>query len=364
MLCTTGILGALWGGTYWFTNPNQNVKSYYSSWKKAGLHEMESSLVDFKVFFDDSNLLHKTSLQLQLIQNHAPKSTLSASPSYKIVSFFFPSKMSHYMTKSSYFQTKSTYTLYYNGLCQFDSIITPLPALLSLHLPSIPRIGLSLCLPSLYHDIVYCGLGPHENYCDRNASAIMGVFKTSIDALYEPYTVPSENGNRGNVQWISLMQPSNQIDKYLYGLLVLKNEKNDPGLECSVQPFSIEQLTNANHPSDLGVSVAPRSPYSFDEHKNHFIGSNQDLTHETCKTLFYCKEKYRKPHLHIDAKQMGVGGECSWLPCLYNHSTITYEKQKHVNYSQLQIPTILLVPIYRCQNKRKYNSSTINKRKL
>ena len=50
----------------------------------------------------------------------------------------------------------------------------------------------------------WCGLGPHEAYCDRVASARLGVFSAPVAELRERYVRPQENGQRMQPRWLLL----------------------------------------------------------------------------------------------------------------------------------------------------------------
>ena len=69
----------------------------------------------------------------------------------------------------------------------------------------LPRVGLQLCLDKkVYNNVAWYGQGPHECYPDRRESALKMLHSAPISSLYVPYLVPSENGNRTNVDWILL----------------------------------------------------------------------------------------------------------------------------------------------------------------
>lgn len=70
--------------------------------------------------------------------------------------------------------------------------------------PELPRIGHQLTLPARFKQVNWYGRGPHENYADRKASALVGQFTSSVDELYFPYVRPQENGLRSDVRWLSI----------------------------------------------------------------------------------------------------------------------------------------------------------------
>ena len=71
--------------------------------------------------------------------------------------------------------------------------------------PEYPRVGLSGHLPAGWNTVSWFGRGPGENYPDRKAGSAMGMYQSSVDALYVPYTVPQENGCRTDVRRIDFI---------------------------------------------------------------------------------------------------------------------------------------------------------------
>lgn len=48
------------------------------------------------------------------------------------------------------------------------------------------------------------GLGPHETYSDRVASAHVGIFEMTTDNMTFPYGRPQESGHREQVRWVAV----------------------------------------------------------------------------------------------------------------------------------------------------------------
>lgn len=71
-------------------------------------------------------------------------------------------------------------------------------------LPLMPRMGVSITLNKQYDQMAWLGRGPHENYCDRNGSSFVGLYKGSVAEQYFAYDRPQENGNKTDVRWMSL----------------------------------------------------------------------------------------------------------------------------------------------------------------
>jgi len=70
-------------------------------------------------------------------------------------------------------------------------------------LSGLPRIGVRFALPREFGWIRWFGRGPHENYPDRNASAMRDVWARSPDEL--PYLVPQEFGLRTDCEWVEFV---------------------------------------------------------------------------------------------------------------------------------------------------------------
>jgi beta-galactosidase len=72
-------------------------------------------------------------------------------------------------------------------------------------LADLPRIGVTFTLPSRFTQLRWYGRGPHENYPDRNRSAMLGVWEATPDEM--PYLVPQEFGLRTDCRWIEFIDP-------------------------------------------------------------------------------------------------------------------------------------------------------------
>ena len=70
--------------------------------------------------------------------------------------------------------------------------------------PSLPRVGLLLGLPARLERCRWFGLGPHENYVDRQRGAALAVHSAAVDELFTPYLVPGECGHRGGLRWLEV----------------------------------------------------------------------------------------------------------------------------------------------------------------
>jgi len=80
------------------------------------------------------------------------------------------------------------YTLMESGQLLVDFKFTPLWD----SLPKIPRLGMSMTLPSPFTHTEWYGRGPHETYWDRKLSGKIGIYKGPINQQYHRYPRPQE----------------------------------------------------------------------------------------------------------------------------------------------------------------------------
>jgi len=136
------------------------------------------------------------------------------------------------------------------------------------HLPELPRFGMALQLPARLDHVTWFGRGPHENYVDRYRSAFVDRYTSTVDELFFSYVAAQETGTRIDTRWLLL------ADQHGVGLLV----SGQPLLSFSASHHTAEDLTQPHR------------------------GAN------------HAHEVIRRDHvvLHLDLKQMGVGGDNSW----------------------------------------------------
>ncbi len=172
------------------------------------------------------------------------------------------------------------YTLYPNGALKLQGQFLEDKE----DLPELPRFGLSMQLPSTYNQIEWYGRGPHENYCDRKSSAFLGRYKSQVEDLYHPYIRPQENGQRTDVNWLSCTDP-NQKGWLFEGL---------SKMEFNAQRYTLEDF-------DFSLGEQPFK-HTFD------LKLHPNIT------------------LHLDDKQMGVGGDDSWGAHTHDVYKVWYHK--------------------------------------
>lgn len=125
--------------------------------------------------------------------------------------------------------------------------------------PHPARIGLSCQLAQVAERVSWLGLGPHENYPDRLASACFERWDLPLDEMYTPYVFPSENGLRCGTRELN------------YGLHQWRGD-----FQFNISRYSQQQLMETSH--------------------RHLLQPEAGTW------------------LNIDGFHMGVGGDDSWSP--------------------------------------------------
>jgi beta-galactosidase len=160
----------------------------------------------------------------------------------------------------------------------------------------VPRIGIRFRLPATANTVNYFGRGPEENYWDRKAGTLIGLYKTTAEDLYFPYIRPQENGHHTDTRWLSLTSGNGA------GLLVVADSLMEfNALRNAVEDFDDEEYKD--------------KPYQWNNYTPEMVAD-----HDEAKA----KNVLRK-HTHIndvsprnyvevcvDMRMQGVAGYNSW----------------------------------------------------
>lgn len=128
-----------------------------------------------------------------------------------------------------------------------------------------PVFAMDFKMKKKFENFRYYGLGPEENYIDRNFGAKLGVYESSAKENLSGYVNPQECGNRTGVRYVQVVDEK--------GTGVQFTCDAEP-FEMSVLPYSAAELETAMHLEEL-----KEPSYTW---------------------------------VRIAAKQMGVGGDDSW----------------------------------------------------
>ena len=161
---------------------------------------------------------------------------------------------------------------------------------------NVPRIGVRFRLPAEMNKVEYFGRGPEENYIDRNAGTLIGLYKTTADKMYYNYVRPQENGHHTDTRWLSLSKKNGKgltiMADSIIGFNALRNSIEDFDSEEALphprqwNNFSPEEI--ANHDEEAARNVLRRMHHVNDITPRDFV--------EVC----------------IDMKQQGLAGYNSW----------------------------------------------------
>ena len=100
----------------------------------------------------------------------------------------------------SAFERNETWTFLADGTIELEQEIIPhgvMPEML-------PKEGLQFLLPRDFNRVEWYGRGPFETYPDRKTGAKVGIYESNADAMYEPYIIPQDYGNRTDVRWLKV----------------------------------------------------------------------------------------------------------------------------------------------------------------
>ena len=128
-----------------------------------------------------------------------------------------------------------------------------------------PVFAMDFKMKRKYEHFRYYGLGPEENYIDRNSGGKLGVYESTAKENLSGYLFPQECGNRTGVRYVRVTDASGTGVEF---------SCVEAPFEMSVLPYSAAELENAMHLEEL-----KEPSYTW---------------------------------VRIAAKQMGVGGDDSW----------------------------------------------------
>ena len=122
-------------------------------------------------------------------------------------------------------------------------------------LNDIPRVGVSLALVPELEQLKYYGRGPLENYWDRKASAMVGIYQSTVTDQYVPYVMPQEHGHHTDVRWLTLTDAKGRGLR-VEGVGVWVGESG--GKSAASQPAAAPQFLefNASHFTDQDLYAA------------------------------------------------------------------------------------------------------------
>ncbi|MDR1524023.1 MAG: DUF4981 domain-containing protein [Tannerella sp.] len=161
---------------------------------------------------------------------------------------------------------------------------------------NVPRIGVRFRVPVTMNTVNYFGRGPEENYWDRKAGTLVGLYQAKAGDLYFPYVRPQENGHHCDTRWLSLTAGKGK------GLLVVADSLIEfNALRNTVEDFDDEEYT------DLPRQWNNFSPEMI-SNRNESEAKNK-LRRQTHINNISPRDFVE---VCVDMKQQGVAGYNSW----------------------------------------------------
>lgn len=178
------------------------------------------------------------------------------------------------------FEYKVTYIAYFDGRlgvkAEYDGVKG---------LSDMPVFAMDFKMKKQYDKFTFYGMGPDENYIDRNNGARLGVYTLTALENFTKYLNPQECGNRTGVRYVNVYEENGA------GLNFTATENP---FEMSVLPYNAYELDNAMHRDEL-----PDPTYTW---------------------------------VRIAAKQMGVGGDDSWGAPVHKEFKIKSEEAMSLEF--------------------------------
>ena len=108
----------------------------------------------------------------------------------------------------------------------------------------LPRVGVCLSLSGSLDQVEWYGRGPQASYPDRKTGYRIGIYRQSVDDMYEPYLLPQDYGLRTDNRWVRF------TDAQGHGLQFGMNEP----FAFNAYPFTTENLTKSVYQYQLQKS--------------------------------------------------------------------------------------------------------------
>lgn len=105
----------------------------------------------------------------------------------------------------------------------------------------LPRFGMTVELPKEFTQVEYYGRGSQENLPDFLAQSPIGIYKSTVHEMHEPYIYPQDNGEHCNVKWLDVS------DNAGHSLRVYAEEC----FAFNIHDYTPENLYKAKHQEDI-----------------------------------------------------------------------------------------------------------------
>lgn len=213
------------GYEYLNINPADNSKGFVPNVVRASL---DNDTYGFKKAWEKIKLHNATTVCKSF--DYADKTVVArVGASYVIKSGF-----------KTHFRANLIYTIHADGLVNIECQLSK--ALFGCD--ELQRFGVTVELPSAFKNIEFYGRGSDEkmeNLCDMNDHAYIGLWKTTVEAMHEPYVMPQDNGNCGGVKYLKLSDECGNTFT-VYG---------EPKFSFSAHNYTQNAIHKAKHQEEL-----------------------------------------------------------------------------------------------------------------
>jgi len=99
----------------------------------------------------------------------------------------------------------------------------------------LPRIGVCMSLDASLDNVEWYGRGPEASYPDRKSGYRIGIYRNTVESMYEPYLIPQDYGLRTDNRWVRFTDSDGN------GLQFSMNEP----FAFNAYPFTTDNLTKS-----------------------------------------------------------------------------------------------------------------------
>lgn len=138
-----------------------------------------------------------------------------------------------------------TYTIYATGEIAVRSELDA-----SGNMKELVKVGAEITLPEGYENITWYGLGFWDTLSDRKSGGLVGRFETTVTDSYFPYNSPQASGNRMDVRYFAVEDPSNPV-----GIMVVAQDEliSASALHYSAKDYDGKKTTYQMTPGDYTI---------------------------------------------------------------------------------------------------------------
>lgn len=117
------------------------------------------------------------------------------------------------------------------------------------NLPStLPRLGVTLGLPSAFNTAKWFGRGPGESYKDMKLSQRVGLHTLPIDQLWTGPEFPQESSNRTDTRWLEVSSPHTTLTAQF---ATSKQGTERHVFDFMASHYDVKDIDEAQHPYEL-----------------------------------------------------------------------------------------------------------------